>query len=50
MLDYAYSLAKKEDSLYLQLTCSTFRIAAHQLYEKCGFVKRESDIFRKEIL
>lgn len=50
MLDYSYKIAKKESSIYLQLTCSTFRIAAHKLYEKCGFVKRESDIFRKEII
>ena len=50
LLEYAYSLARREHSMYLQLTCSTFRIAAHQLYESCGFIKRESDIFRKEIL
>lgn len=50
MLEYSYGIAKKEEAIYLQLTCSTFRIAAHKLYEKCGFIKRESDIFRKEII
>ena len=50
LLQRAYEIAKDEHSLYLQLTCSTFRIAAHKLYENCGFVKRESDIFRKEII
>ena len=50
LLEEAYDFAKKQSAIYLQLTCSTFRIAAHKLYESCGFVKRESDIFRKEII
>lgn len=50
LLEYAYKVAKEENAIYLQLTCSTFRVAAHKLYESCGFVKRESDIFRKEII
>ena len=50
LLDYAYMIAKRENGMYLQLTCSYFRIAAHHLYEACGYVKRESDIYRKEII
>lgn len=50
MLEYAYKIAKEENTIYMQLTCSTFRVAAHKLYESCGFLKRESDIFRKEII
>ena len=50
LLDKAYMVAKENDALYLQLTCSRFRIAAHKLYEKCNFMKRDSDIFRKEIV
>lgn len=50
LLDYAYLHAKIERGMYLQLTCSYFRIAAHHLYESCGYVKRESDIYRKEIV
>lgn len=50
MLEYVTILAMKDDLMYLQLTCSYFRIAAHHLYENCGFVKRESDIYRKEII
>ena len=50
LLDYAYFIAKNDKALYLQLTCSRFRLAAHKLYEKCNFVKRDSDIFRKEIV
>ena len=50
LLDFAEKIAKEEDVMYLQLTCSHFRVAAHKLYEKCNYVKRDSDIFRKEIV
>ncbi len=50
LLDYAYQVAKADGMAYLQLTSSRFRISAHKLYEKCNFVKRDSDIFRKEIV
>lgn len=50
MIDYAIKIAEKEKAAYVQLTCSYKRVAAHRLYEKCGFIKRESDIFRKELL
>ena len=50
LMEYAFKLAKENDAMYLQLTCSRFRDAAHKLYERCGFIKRDSDIYRKEIL
>ena len=50
LLDMAYEIAKEEGAIYLQLTSSIFRASAHRLYEKCNFIKRDSDIFRKEIL
>ena len=50
LLDYAYDVSKEEGARYLQLTCSRFRLAAHKLYEKCNFMKRDSDIYRKEIV
>jgi len=50
LLNEAYRIAKENNALYLQLTCSRFRMAAHALYQSCNFVKRESDIFRKEII
>ena len=50
LMDKAYEIAKENGAKYLQLTCSHFRVAAHKLYEKCNYVKRDSDIFRKEIL
>ena len=50
MMDYAEEYARHCGGMYLQLTCRWTRIEAHKLYEKCGFVKRESDIFRKELV
>lgn len=50
LLNYVYEIAKADGAMYLQLTCSYFRVAAHHLYKSCGFFKRESDIFRKVIV
>lgn len=50
MMDYAEEYARHCGGMYLQLTCRWTRIEAHKLYAKCGFVKRESDIFRKELV
>ena len=50
LMEYALNIAKERKAMYLQLTCSRFRDAAHKLYERCGFIKRDSDIYRKEIL
>ena len=50
LLDYAEEYARHCGGMYLQLTCRWTRIEAHRLYEKCGFIKRESDIFRKELI
>ena len=49
MMNYAYEFAKEKNAMYLQLTCGRGRIAAHHLYEKCGYVMRDSDIFRRII-
>lgn len=43
----AEKIARDNDAFYLQLTSSRFRIFAHKLYKNCGFVIRDSDIFRK---
>ena len=50
LLEKVEEIAKKDNALYIQLTCSSFRQTAHKLYESCGYVKRDSDIFRKELL
>ena len=47
LLSYAEDICIEDDAMYMQLTCSSFRVAAHKLYESCGFIKRDSDIFRK---
>lgn len=47
LMKYAEEIAREDHAMYLQLTCSYHRLAAHKLYERCGYIKRESDIFRK---
>lgn len=50
LLERASEIAKEEEIYYLQLTCGRKRLAAHKVYLDSGFVMRDSDIFRKEIL
>lgn len=50
LMEYVEALGKKESVLYIELTSSRFRMSAHRLYEKCGYVRRDSDIFRKELV
>lgn len=47
LINQAEVLARKRNCIYMQLSASRFRISAHALYKKCGFVIRESDMFRK---
>lgn len=49
LMDYAYKYAKENDAMYLQLTCSYKRVAAHKLYERCDYIKRDSDIYRRVV-
>ena len=42
--------AKEMGASYLQLTCAPFRVSAHKLYERCGFEKRETDVYRKVLV
>lgn len=49
MMDKAVEIAMNDKAIYIELTSSAFRVAAHHLYEKCGFVKRDSFIFRREL-
>ena len=50
MMDYAIEYAKNMGFSRLELTSGNHRIAAHRLYESLGFEKRDSSIFRKELL
>ena len=47
LMRFAEDVAREDKAMYLQLTCSTHRLAAHKLYERCGYIKRDSDQFRK---
>ena len=50
MLEKVYEMARDDKAMYIQLTSSRHREAAHKLYLACGYVKRDSDIFRKDII
>lgn len=50
LMSYAEEISCNNKAMYMQLTCSSFRVNAHKLYERCGFIKRDSDIFRKELV
>ena len=50
LMEFAEDIAREDNAMYLQLTCSTHRVAAHRLYERCGYIKRDSDQFRKVLL
>lgn len=50
MMEYAISFAKEKNARRMELTSGNQRVAAHKLYSSIGFVKRDSSIFRKELL
>lgn len=47
LINQAEVIAREKRCIYMQLSASRFRLSAHALYKKCGFVIRESDMFRK---
>ncbi len=50
MMNYVIDFAKENGGSKIELTSNPTRVAAHKLYESCGFVKRDTDVFRKELL
>lgn len=50
IMEYIISDAKKNNVFRIDLTSSNNRKEAHQLYLKYGFIKRDTSMFRKEIL
>lgn len=50
MLEMAIDLAKGRRAKYIELTSSWFRKEARSLYNDLGFIIRDSDIFRKELI
>ena len=47
IMKFILELAKNKKVKYIELTSGYQRIVAHHLYEKYGFEKRESNIFRR---
>jgi len=50
IMKYATEIAQKEKASYLQLTCSKYRTAAQKLYLRNGFIIRDSNIYRKNLI
>lgn len=48
MLDEVMKIAVENDISYVEITSREEMLYAHHLYEKCGFIKRESLVFRRE--
>ena len=50
MLDEVFKYCRKNSISYIELTSNPTRKIARYLYEKKGFVERETSVYRKEIL
>ena len=50
MMEYAISFAKENHATRMDLTSGNKREAAHRLYLSLGFEKRDTSVFRKELL
>jgi ribosomal protein S18 acetylase RimI-like enzyme len=46
LVEQALDLAKKLGAAYIELTSNPQRLASHKLYEKYGFSKRETTVYR----
>ena len=49
LMEKVLEVAKKDNALYVELTSRKERVAAHHLYEKVGFEKRDSYIYRRTL-
>lgn len=49
LMERVLEVAKKDNALYVELTSRKERVAAHHLYEKVGFEKRDSYIYRRTL-
>lgn len=47
MFEYLFELCRSRGITYLELTSNPSRVAAHKLYEKLDFIKRDTDVFRR---
>jgi len=46
LIQYAIQIAKSKGAIQIDLTSRPTRVAANQLYQKLGFVRRETNIYR----
>lgn len=49
LMERVLEVARKDKALYVELTSRKDRVAAHHLYEKVGFEKRDSYIYRRTL-
>ena len=50
MMEFAIEKAKELKGKYIQLTSSDKRVIAHHIYEKLGYEKRDTNVFRRELV
>ena len=50
MLEYVFNICKELNVSYIELTSNDKRTEARKLYNDMGFIVRETNVFRKEIL
>ena len=49
LMERVLEVARKDKALYVELTSRKDRVVAHHLYEKVGFEKRDSYIYRRTL-
>ena len=49
LMERVLEVARKDKALYIELTSRKDRVVAHHLYEKVGFEKRDSYIYRRTL-
>ena len=50
MMNFILNYAKDNNYERVELTSKNQRLAAHKLYEKYGFVIRDTSVYRKELV
>ncbi len=50
IMEFAEEYAINNGVSRIELTSKPSRVEAHKLYESCGYIKRETDVFRKELV
>ena len=50
MMEFAIDKAKELKGKYIQLTSSDKRVIAHHIYEKLGYERYDTNVFRRELV